>query len=295
MDKQTPLAERSPVRYLWIDVAKALGIWLIYVGHITNLIPLVWRFHVPLFFFLSGCTEALCRENRFVSYFLNKCKRVLLPWLVFNLLSLVVHILLTGCGFREVMVYGYQILKGTIRNTGVAGALWFFTCLFVIQMLFFFIRKLKFRPLMLTLSVGICFGAGFYFDYNQPFAPYNVDSALHYIVYYAAGFVAFPLLQWLTGSRKGKPVIASTGLLAWVYTGLCYLGIDLLGTGYSIPHWGRLLSILSAGVMIYAFIALAWALQNVLFLQKLGKKPCIFAAVNTWSTSCWAASMPCLA
>ena len=257
MDKQIPLAKPFPVRYEWIDVAKALGIWLIYIGHITNVIPIVWRFHVPLFFFLSGCTEALQKERRFIPYFLNKCKRLLLPWLIFNILSLVIHILLTGCGIREVMVYGYQILKGTTRNTGVAGALWFFTCLFVIQNLFFFIQKLRYRPLMLAVATLICFVAGLYFDHNQPFAPYNVDSALHYIFYYAAGFAAFPLLRRVLSSNKGKLLFVSVGLLAWAYTGLYYLGFDPLANLYGIVHLGRLLSLVSAVIMIYATITLA--------------------------------------
>jgi len=53
-------------RINYLDVAKFIGIFCIYLGHFGTYAgaayPFVFTFHVPLFFFLSGCSETMSRE-----------------------------------------------------------------------------------------------------------------------------------------------------------------------------------------------------------------------------------------
>ena len=54
-------------RVVWLDVARAFGIYAIYLGHFGEAAGPAYRFafqfHVPLFFFLAGCTEIYNREE----------------------------------------------------------------------------------------------------------------------------------------------------------------------------------------------------------------------------------------
>ena len=70
-------------RIKWINMAKFFGIFAIYVGHFGaaagNAYDFVFAFHVPLFFFLSGCTERLSSEKNLGKYLMKKVKTILLP------------------------------------------------------------------------------------------------------------------------------------------------------------------------------------------------------------------------
>ena len=50
-------------RIHWIDVARFLGIYFIFIGHFGDSagysFKYFYTFHVPMFFFLSGCTKNL--------------------------------------------------------------------------------------------------------------------------------------------------------------------------------------------------------------------------------------------
>ena len=73
----------QPGRILWIDTARCIGMFAIYLGHMGNAAgrayPFVYMFHVPLFFFLAGCTEALQVAVPFFSGIIRAAKKILVP------------------------------------------------------------------------------------------------------------------------------------------------------------------------------------------------------------------------
>ena len=84
-------------RVAWLDIAKFIGIFCIYLGHFADAAglayPFVFRFHVPLFFFLSGCAESLTADLPFKQYLVKNAKRILIPFFFFAFISLVVRCL----------------------------------------------------------------------------------------------------------------------------------------------------------------------------------------------------------
>ncbi len=64
------------IRVEWIDVARALGIYAIYLGHFSteagHAYGFVFQYHVALFFFISGCMENYSKETCFYTYLLKK-------------------------------------------------------------------------------------------------------------------------------------------------------------------------------------------------------------------------------
>ncbi len=86
-------------KYAWIDYAKAMGIVLVVYGHVArglvnakmpvnvdffSLVDnIIYSFHMPLFFFLSGVLflDSLGRRGG-VGLVLSKCDSVIYPYLV---------------------------------------------------------------------------------------------------------------------------------------------------------------------------------------------------------------------
>lgn len=76
-----------------IDVAKGIGILCIVLGHIvpnSYVARWLYAFHVPLFFLLSGFTYSLKEDKK--AFYLNKAKRLLLPYLIFAVISIAIYI-----------------------------------------------------------------------------------------------------------------------------------------------------------------------------------------------------------
>ena len=89
-------------RITWIDTAKFIGIFCIYLGHFGNSAgrsyPFVFIFHVPLFFFLSGYLEYIfCTKKNstkpFITYTVKCIKKILLPMYLFSIASLALRCL----------------------------------------------------------------------------------------------------------------------------------------------------------------------------------------------------------
>ena len=143
-----------------INVLKFYGILLVVLGHvafvyspssiITPHIPsviidfvkdVIYSFHMPLFFFASGCIFAYQMEVKrkpmtFVQLLQNKAKRLMIPFYAFALLM--VYPTMTLLGFRDPVHY---FIDGFILAIDPRH-LWFVMTLFLLFLLFFALRKI---------------------------------------------------------------------------------------------------------------------------------------------------------
>ncbi len=71
----------------YLDVAKAIGMYLFILGHlvIMNYKPyrIIYAFHMPLFFIISGMTDALKTQDDFVLFVKNKLSIIKFRFLSF--------------------------------------------------------------------------------------------------------------------------------------------------------------------------------------------------------------------
>jgi acyltransferase len=132
-------AERIP----WIDHAKSIGIVLVVLGHAPG-VPeavrgFIYRFHMPLFFFLAG---ALVRPERFADGFLPWVRRqvraLVVPYVFFWGISTVWWLTIRNIGEKATESAGlkwWSPVKGLLWGTGdtlfVNPPLWFFPAMFV--------------------------------------------------------------------------------------------------------------------------------------------------------------------
>lgn len=126
-------------RIIWVDVAKAIGFFLVVMGHtdgsrLENL--MVYSFHMPLFFFLSGYTYSF-RTETMIKKFTKSAKKYLSPYI---LASVVTILLVGGLGtwyydFRSHLSFDNILDKissmayETVMGYGT-GMLWFLSAMF---------------------------------------------------------------------------------------------------------------------------------------------------------------------
>lgn len=129
-------------KYLhWIDLAKGIGIILVLVGH-SNFLPItlknyIYSFHMPLFFILSG--YVFSNKSTFKTFLTKKIKTLLFPYLFF----FIIFLLFFTCKdlYLETNNFYNNCIGLFFQFPGYVYSIWFLICLFVLQILFYFVTK----------------------------------------------------------------------------------------------------------------------------------------------------------
>ncbi len=268
-------------RTKWLDVLRCFGIFLIYVGHFPhsagNAVEYVFTHHVPLFFFAAGCAENFYADRDFLTTAKKTILNLLVPWAFFAVLSLVLNTVEYNLAAHKVLRYIKVIAKGTIRNKYLAGSLWFLTGMAVVRMLFFFIKKVRFKWLMLLIGMALFYYAALIMKpapSSKPSLPYNVDSALYYIIYYVIGYISFPHLDKLLDGDKiwKKCVLAVTFAISVFFAGCTFFKEPILKEFLRmIPGVKIYTSVINALTMIWMYCVLAKIFENIPLLNKIGQ------------------------
>ncbi len=148
---------KSINRYTEIDIARGVGIFLVVLGHsikqtgvqagwIRMLIYLIYSFHMPLFFCLSGFVSAkLLTMNRAerIGYIKARAVRLLVPYFFIGLLYVPVKLRLSDMAIKPFQVTDiWKLLIG--QNPDVS--LWFLYVLFLIEVICaLFVNTFNFR------------------------------------------------------------------------------------------------------------------------------------------------------
>ena len=150
-------------RILWIDYAKSICIYLVLLGHAHASQPVtdfIYTFHMPLFFFLSGCLFSFEKHPNFKEFAIKRFKGLMVPYLWINLITYLFW-LFAGRNFGEDatisttwyspiigILLGYS--KQMIHNT----PMWFFICLYFLEIFYY----LLFKPLQKEKQIDKDFG-----------------------------------------------------------------------------------------------------------------------------------------
>ena len=180
----------------WIDNSKAIGIILVYIGHViaTSSFPcfLIYSFHMPLFFIISGY---LVRGNKETCVG-DVCKRKVvslgIPYVVFSLFNyLLIKIFsISSPGALGVLLYGWG------RNP-----LWFLPMLLIIGILWAFVmsdsKPMRYFSIALVLALLIVR----VITHNR-WLPYSLNELPFYFTCFALGDVLKPTINKLLISPR---------------------------------------------------------------------------------------------
>lgn len=263
----------SKQRIEWIDTLKFLGIFAIYLGHLGNsagnLHSFVFRYHVPLFFFVSGCFNKKVELNKYIDYVKDIFKRYMYPYYLFSLIIFIILSIRSNNFDSNLLM---NLIKG-VRNT--VWGLWFFSCLFIVKILYNFILSLtKNKRLTFIISLIFYIISMKYLPHLPILEPkwfYNIDSALFYIIFYSLGDIIFPYLKEYYKSKCCIVLYCISCLVAFdLYFGLNYFKI------LKFLQINSVFSLLFIGLFLINFnILLSIFLSKIEIFKKIGKETLI--------------------
>ncbi|WP_278462701.1 acyltransferase family protein [Stutzerimonas kunmingensis] len=283
-------------RINWIDSLKFIGIFYIYLGHLGgsagNLYPFVFSFHVPLFFFISGCFASTRTRTSFRQFTIDKFKQLMIPYFVYSLLSIVVYLLCIPAtdSFGVVASLALKALLGVRNETPYGPSLWFLPCIFVTALIFRAACTITTnRAGLACIFVGLYLASLFALDSPPAQTPrmwLNVDSAMYYGLFYFLGWLSFGWIKHLDlrlhmNNPSGLLLIGCTGavVLMTFLKGINYpysaLGWDLANPVRHIFN----LPLILALIVFHFFVA--YSLAGLRYATALGKETLTLCGLET--------------
>jgi len=188
-------------RIEWIDIAKGLGIIFVIFAHIQSIsqvfLNYIYSFHMPLFFFLSGYLFSDSKYKTLMEFIKKKAQSLLIPYFVFSIISYIYWALVQiRMGddikhpdlFRAFIGIFYSDPNHHFMSYNVA--LWFLTCLFSTEILFYILRKkikIEYYIPIVLIALSI---TGYLFSLYLPFRlPWGIDVACSAVVFYGVGYI----------------------------------------------------------------------------------------------------------
>lgn len=207
------------MRFNWIDALKGIAIILVVFAH--HSLPVtydayIFSFHMPLFFFISGYLFDFGKHAENAAGFVKKRFRSLIvPYFCFALLTCLFYFLLDAIyqpGVTNIEFFKsspaeniYSILYALGPLISYNPPLWFLTCLFVTEVLFYrFAKKYHEEPGKLVFWLTAVGTIGYLYSVHVPFRlPWNADVALTAVVFYGAGNL-FRKFTEMEGQKSGR-------------------------------------------------------------------------------------------
>ena len=184
-------------RIMWVDTAKGIGMLAVIWGHIMTTgwsYVVAYAFDIPLFLFLSGMMFNNEKYNSIVKLVSNRVRTLLIPYFVFSVVTWIIWCAYNLVFHKDVDYIGP--LLQTFIAFGSGGylvhnvALWFVTCLFLIEVIYFYIAKLSvgcnlFVCMLLAALGHFMLNNNFAFDFTK--LPWNMEAAASGMLWYCAG------------------------------------------------------------------------------------------------------------
>lgn len=176
----------------WIDYAKFFSIFLVVLFHTNpNLDGFTFEFlkllRMPAFFLIAGFLFNSDKWNNFFVFFKHRFKRLLIPYFWFYIFF-----------YALWLVFGRNLVGGDELNINILSPItefftgkpniilapyWFITCLFSIQIIFYFLRKIIHSNLILLSLSLVLYYVVLIFDLTN--LPWCLDKALLYLPFYS--------------------------------------------------------------------------------------------------------------
>lgn len=190
MKPSTDSAALKKSRIDWIDCAKGIGIALVVIGHSWG-VPhwiycLIYGFHMPLFFLLSGLTHSYDSSVSVGAYIKKLAKAYLLPYLTLCLINLALQSLWTlylgTFSLKLIGTYCLGILYCYANTDWMPNCspLWFLCAIFIVKLLHFLLARVT-RENKVTMGCAVILGATVAWIasvVNVPRLPWNLLPAL---------------------------------------------------------------------------------------------------------------------
>ena len=261
--------DKSKQRVAWLDIAKALTIFCVVLGHTLRggmCQTIVYSFHVATFFFLSGMT---CKGESFGKCIKNDFIRIMIPYYCFGFISICIFYLLGefAAGKFELDVntsfFGnlweliYACPKGNRMKFNMP--LWFLPCLFVTKLLYYTLQKLcKGSYIAVLLSSFACACLGFlYVRFVGLRLPFNISVALKMLAFFTLGRSFYLILPSLENIVISKSKTLFIGIILLLITSVIAVFSPKVNySGDTFPNIASFLVTATLGSLSMCFVSM---------------------------------------
>ena len=289
-------------RFYWVDVVKVIGIFLVFYAHIlqrtyrssTDAIffqyKLIYAFHMPLFFFLSGFFFKKVKDSKLTEIGIVFQKRIF-PVFLFGGISLLIWLPYMQLKFGAID-YSF-LLSGVLSYLKgqplLNGTVWFLVCLFTTEIwAVLLLSKIK------TVFQGVLISSFFlYFGYILTAVPeieafFILPKNFWYLheSFLAFGFfsMGYSTFRWLRKIAAINPIwrIALILLFAWLTAWSVHLNSpskDYVVVMKASMH-GNLYFFISAFSGILTTVLIASLIPKFKWIEYLGKNTLILLGTN---------------
>lgn len=241
-------------RFDFIDVAKGMGILMVVWAHILLVGPsheLIYAFHMPLFFFISGMLFKKDKYASFDQFLKQRAKRLFVPYVLYSVGTWCVWAVFRYVSHAEVDSYFMPLLQTIIAQGSGAymvhnSALWFIPCLFAVEIIFYFFCKAnKFITLclcILTAGMGVCLTKLYSTDYLY-LLPWNLDAAFFALPFYGFANIfcsEYPIKKivvMVTDNLILSILLVVISFSIMTYLSMEYKECSMGSSSYNCPLW----------------------------------------------------------
>ncbi|MBO7636936.1 MAG: acyltransferase family protein [Paludibacteraceae bacterium] len=283
--------ERKRIDY--IDIAKGLGMLAIIWGHIMLYgwsCKMVYGFHIPVFFMLSGMCFNQKKYDNVGELIVRRVKTLLVPYVIFSTVTWLVYVVgvwvlhydtMTNCWYYMLQTVLAQGSDGYLRHNV---ALWFVTCLFVVDVLYYFISK--FSDIVILVVSVLCAVVGVLLSkhyYNITTLPWSFDTALVAIPLFAFGNLMVKRLSHETIMKMVNNNIFSSVLVTAFFTVVFLIGVqhyDYISMGHNnlghhawkfyLNAFSGSISVILISLLLSSLLNKDWTRSPILYIRWLG-------------------------
>ncbi len=219
--------ERLP----WLDNAKALGVIALFYGHLVENVflnhgplgflqyKLIYSFHIPLFFVLSGYIAGQPGPN-IHAFIRSKFMSRIVPFLFFNLLLIPAflvkgHVTGDAFGMKQLLTGLVLLIRGTPLFDPMT---WFLVCLFSVEMIHFFLSPaLKDKWSRTAAFMVLFYLAGWMISWKRPLVAGVLQVGDSWWIYEAVLAYSFYLFGRLASSSNVLESRKHPSLNVWLF------------------------------------------------------------------------------
>ncbi len=239
-----------------IDVAKSVGMLFVIFAHINYTaapLTVIYSFHMPLYFILSGITFNRSKYADFGTFIKRRFQTLIIPYLIFQFISILFFfsagLIFSGFSMQllnESLSYIIQVFISQGSANMYNRPMWFVLCLFAVEIMYYFIssyKKITVTVICIFLSAVGWFLESDYIAFDSNLLPWSLDSALFALGFYAIGnLLANPIKETLIRIKSNKhriPICIAIALICAaiviplaLLNGKVSLGSKILNNGF---------------------------------------------------------------
>lgn len=265
-------------RVEFIDIFRGIGILMMIMGHIGfggEFDYFIHAFHMPMFFFISGYFYKQ-KDISIKKFIIQKSKTLLIPYITFGLFHYGIW-----CGInliKDTPINLNPLLHLLFENTNelpIAGALWFLTSLFFVDITYFIMKKFIKNEVIISIFIFIIAILGCLAINILPFRlPWALDTAF-------VGIGLYHIAQLMKIHMRNK-YIYTLFHMRWfqcLFWGVvcCIL---IFTNGYINMRIGRYSIIPLFWINAIMAILIGWNISR--FIEKISVKCSILKMTSLW-------------